>query len=1106
MKNHSSRIAALWAGYLLFIIYGSLVPLDIRPLPLEKAWALFQQTPMLRLGIDSRADWIANGVLYVPIGFLTAWLFGSPALSKRSDVVMTFRTVPLMLAGLFCISLAFSVEFSQLFFPPRTVSLNDLLAETIGSSVGLIAASMSPKWVGNFLCAHHLDTRKFFWHVVEVFLVAYVAFSLFPYDVLVSISELMQKIRGSSWGWWLAGESALGIQGYFKLVAEVVLTLPFGAYLGYRLAGDHKQSIQPLAIRHLAPASESIRAPLNSGSRQNTPPSLNLPHTSHIALAATLGALLGIVLELAQFFTATGVSQGASILTRLTGTSAGFIVWQKRTAFTPDHLALTIRRYALLLSASYLGVLFLANGWFSYRWRGTEFAASQLTELKFLPFYYHYYTTEARALLSLASVVLMYLPIGIMTWANRGSPTGSLGKAAFLALIVESGKLFLQGTHPDPTNIILAGATAWLTVVVTTRLTEAMDHGERPAEIQISKGNEQAENRIPSILSILSMGVVLVFCAYQAATFPAFPIALTIILTASATIVWKCPARAFILIPLALPVLDLAPWSGRFYFDEFDLLLQTCLAVGYARVPSPRRSSMRDPALTICLSLLAASLLISTAIALWPWQAPGENSFTNYFSPYNALRIGKGALWAFLCIGLMRRLHASGHDTIRPWAQGMTAGLALTVTVIIWERATFASLFDFASDYRVTGPISAMHTGGAYIECFLAVATPFLLLLILRTRSWANRLIGIGLLLATTYALMVTYSRGGYAAFAVGISLFLFLAVTGPRRRGLLAGALALLAICAAYPVLTGQFAQQRLANIKQDLGIRTAHWRDVLDLRTPGLMTSLFGMGLGRFPETRYLLAGESERTGSYTLRTENGNAFLRLTSGRPLYFEQIVPVDMGQRYRLTMNVRSSDAGTIGLSLCAKWLLTSFECQWRNFSIQATGRTWSRVELSVDSPHFQPSPWYARKPVKLSLQTPVGGSRHVDVDNIRLEASIDENLLQNGAFESGMDNWFISAEDHLAWHTKSLIAGVLFDLGWFGFSVLGLFATLVAVRSISGVRHGGFAEMAILSALTSVLTIGVFDTLIDAPRFVFLAVLLGALGERFADSTSDRL
>ena len=49
--------------------------------------------------------------------------------------------------------------------------------------------------------------------------------------------------------------------------------------------------------------------------------------------------------------------------------------------------------------------------------------------------------------------------------------------------------------------------------------------------------------------------------------------------------IWRRPALLVAIIPAALPILDFAPWSGRFYLDEFDLLLLISLAIGYTRVP-----------------------------------------------------------------------------------------------------------------------------------------------------------------------------------------------------------------------------------------------------------------------------------------------------------------------------------------------------------------------------------------------------------------------------------------------------------------------------------------------------------------------------------------
>ena len=63
---------ALCLGWLVFVVYGSLLPFDLHPLPMAQALARWQAIPFLQLGVDSRADWVANGVLYLPVGLLLA--------------------------------------------------------------------------------------------------------------------------------------------------------------------------------------------------------------------------------------------------------------------------------------------------------------------------------------------------------------------------------------------------------------------------------------------------------------------------------------------------------------------------------------------------------------------------------------------------------------------------------------------------------------------------------------------------------------------------------------------------------------------------------------------------------------------------------------------------------------------------------------------------------------------------------------------------------------------------------------------------------------------------------------------------------------------------
>jgi len=63
-------IALLWA---LFVAYGSLVPLEFRPR--ADAWQAFMDTPWLSLGVGSRADWVANVLLYLVLAWFARLLY-----------------------------------------------------------------------------------------------------------------------------------------------------------------------------------------------------------------------------------------------------------------------------------------------------------------------------------------------------------------------------------------------------------------------------------------------------------------------------------------------------------------------------------------------------------------------------------------------------------------------------------------------------------------------------------------------------------------------------------------------------------------------------------------------------------------------------------------------------------------------------------------------------------------------------------------------------------------------------------------------------------------------------------------------------------------------
>jgi VanZ like family. len=129
LMNRSFFIVTL--VYSMFVVYGSLVPLEFNNLSVDTAISQFKGIRYLQLGPDSRADWVANIVLYIPLAFFASATFGG----VRYPLIRALLAVVVLI---FCIALAIAVEFTQLFYPPRTVSLNDLMAESLGTVIGVL--------------------------------------------------------------------------------------------------------------------------------------------------------------------------------------------------------------------------------------------------------------------------------------------------------------------------------------------------------------------------------------------------------------------------------------------------------------------------------------------------------------------------------------------------------------------------------------------------------------------------------------------------------------------------------------------------------------------------------------------------------------------------------------------------------------------------------------------------------------------------------------------------------------------------------------------------------------------------------------------------------
>jgi len=275
-------------------------------------------------------------------------------------------------------------------------------------------------------------------------------------------------------------------------------------------------------------------------------------------------------------------------------------------------------------------------------------------------------------------------------------------------------------------------------------------------------------------------------------------------------LLWR-PALWLLLVPALLPVFDLTPWTGWFFFEELDLLLLVTAIVGYGRWPAalPPHPLRLAPALKPGLVLVACC----TAVAAWRGLSPlpslppiDANAFSSYLSPYNSLRVAKGFAWAALLLPLMRR-HGAGGNLRRLFVPGMLAGLAAAGVAVAWERAVFPGLMNFSSDYRPTAPFSAMHTGGAALDAYLAMSFPFVACRFPGASSRMGLAAALALVTLGAYAGLATFSRDVYLAYVCAGIVIGTLALAHQRQRGRLDGRKAMLgcALVLAAAVLLQQ-------------------------------------------------------------------------------------------------------------------------------------------------------------------------------------------------------------------------------------------------------------------------------------------------------------
>ena len=416
MPASNSRYLPWLLLYVLLIAYSSTLigPLGIHfvPISLDEAAATFAQRLVVWVdnGSDQRADWMANLSMCVPLGFLLG------------GTLRFLRPRVLGLATALGLAIAFvlSVKFAQLFFPPRTVTLNYIVAQSTGSAIGILAYALART---RLIKRAHTNGREALRLWLKLYTAALCLFFLMPLDFALDAADLLAQLdRLPAIVTRLPGEGRPLLIQAILVLAGTLATAPIGMLLVVGPRGRNR-FLSAIVLRGF------------------------IGMLVILALSALL--LSGAPTLIAVFYRTFGIALGGWSMRWLARQDLN----QQRTRLAQ------LVPWALL---PFLGLLLAVNGLLSPAWRSPAEAIETLSPHGLIPLYDYYIVTKAEAAKNIIGHAIMYAPIGVFVWL-RGYPNKlALLTALPLAACVEAARYLRPGLEGDVNAIAVAGLSAFV--------------------------------------------------------------------------------------------------------------------------------------------------------------------------------------------------------------------------------------------------------------------------------------------------------------------------------------------------------------------------------------------------------------------------------------------------------------------------------------------------------------------------------------------------------------------------------------------------------------------------------------------------------------------
>lgn len=410
---------------LMFLFYGSLVPLDYEYKSLGEAWLEFMAVISKGLHVRSRADLGENFLLMVPVGFF--WM-GAVWPSGRRAWIFPFAATVLVL----CLTSSCVIEFTQTFFRGRTPAFSDVLMQAMGSFAGIIAWRLwgYKIWILYFQRSSHSAATSRSTKILWAYLFVLIGYNIVPLDVTLNPYSIYQKYK--------AGRIVLVPFGFnydhfkefiYAITTDVLIWVPVGFL--WCLAKFKKAIEACLWTLFAVIALETAQIFISS----------RIFDVTDIVLGS-LGGVGGVLLALRM-------------------PSCEFVPLKARPRLCSGYRMTWVGIALFCLWCFSLALIF----WFPYETLiERKFIETQLDRFFQVPFYVYYYSGGLTAVTAVLRKSLFFMPLGVFAFlACRPLRKFDIDSLIYIIALfcflfagaaIELGQVLMPNKIPDSTDLL----------------------------------------------------------------------------------------------------------------------------------------------------------------------------------------------------------------------------------------------------------------------------------------------------------------------------------------------------------------------------------------------------------------------------------------------------------------------------------------------------------------------------------------------------------------------------------------------------------------------------------------------------------------------------